>query len=74
MWLQVLQDEDPRIRLIVAKFIQGRLSHHRKEDFESALQSLMAMAQTTSNGSLIDNPYLQLQAFLSHELLSVDDL
>eukprot|EP00892_Ulva_mutabilis_P009493 jgi/Ulvmu1/6916/UM031_0123.1 len=71
---KVLQDEDARVRLIVAKFIQGRLSRHRKEDFGSALQSLMAMAQTTANGSLLDNPYVQLQAFLSHELLSVDDL
>ena len=70
----MLQDEDARIRLIVAQFIQGRLSRHRKEDFQTALQSLMAMAQSTSNGGLIDNPFIQLQAFLSHELLSVDDL
>lgn len=74
VWLQVLQDDDARLRLVVAKFILARLAAHRKDDFDGALQSLMAMAQSSSNGGLIDNPFLQLHAFLSHDLLSLDDL
>jgi hypothetical protein len=73
--LQALQDEDVRVRHVVAEFILERVQRHRSEDHQAVLATrLVPMAQTSSRASLIDNPYIQLQAVLSSDLLSIDDL
>jgi hypothetical protein len=72
--LQGLQDVDTRVRFVVADFILARATSHKAEEHRTALQHLVGMAQSNSNGALVENPYVQLQAFLRHGLLSVDDL
>lgn len=72
--VQALEDEDVRVRFLVADFIQTRASSHKPEELRTAMQHLVGMAQSSSNGALVENPYVQLQAFLRHDLLSVEDL
>ena len=72
--VQGLQDDDTRIRFVVADFILARGATHKAEEFRSALQQVVGMAQSSSNGALVENPYVQLQAFLRHDLFSIDDL
>jgi hypothetical protein len=62
------------VRFVVADFILSRAASHKAEAFRSALQAVVGMAQSSANGALVENPYVQLQAFLRHDLLSVDDL
>ena len=73
--MQALQDEDVRVRHIVAEFILERVQRHRCEHHQTVLATrLVPIAQTSSRASLIDNPYIQLQAVLASDLISIDDL
>jgi ADP-ribosylglycohydrolase len=72
--VQGLQDDDTRIRFLVADFILSRARSRKPEEVDSALQSLLRMAQNSSNGGLVENPYVQLQTYLANGLLSIDDL
>jgi hypothetical protein len=75
MRMQALQDEDVRVRHVVASFILERVQRHRGEQHQSVLATrLVPVAQTSSRAALVDNPYIQLQAVLSSDLISIDDL
>ena len=71
---QGLQDDDARVRFVVAEYILSRAKSHKPEEVASALQSLLRMAQSSKEGSLVENPYVQLQAYLANGLLTIDDL
>lgn len=73
--MQVLQDEDVRVRHVVAEFILERVQRHRAAHHQAVLATrLVPVAQTSSRASLVDNPYIQLQAVLASDLISIDDL
>ena len=75
--MQSLQDEDARVRFVVADFLLSRASAHKEAAYRAALQQVVALAQGSgagAGGAVLENPYVQLQAFLRHGLLDIDDL
>ena len=72
--VQALQDSDTRVRFVAAEFMLSRAKSHKPEEVRGALQALLRMAQSSKDGALVENPYVQLQAYLANGLLTIDDL
>lgn len=70
-----MEDDDTRVRYIVADYIIERVMRHNSSKFQSALAEVVGSAQSNNNNdNVVENPYTQLRAFVTRGLLTLDDL
>jgi len=70
-----MDDVDTRVRYVVADFIIDRVMRHDAASFQAALAEVVGSAASNANDdNLVENPYAQLQAFVTRGLVSLDAL